>query len=264
MKQTLTLLLFLFFPILSQNIALAQNQIVIHPDKKAKEPQKPLVDDVKLLDALDPNGEIWVAKDKKSVILLATVCLNKGVLEFFLCSTDTKDYESVVSTSVKPYMIHAALLVTGIEPGTPVIHSPKFKPPTGPVVKITVRWLDKDGKRHETDARKWVQNIKSKKSLESDWVFAGSLFRKQQNGRLSYLADSTGEIIGVSNFATVVLDVPFESSNNDDSRLFQAFTENIPESGTPVTLILTPEKTGKDKLVSTIPSSFQVFPETGY
>lgn len=208
--------------------------------QEKQETQKPLVDHPEKLKPLDVKGEIWVTEDKKSVVFLGTVCMNKGPLEFFLCSTNTKDYESVVSTSVKPYIIHAGLLVTGIEPGTPVKHTPEFVTPKGPEVEVAVRWLDKAGNRKEMNAKEWVQNEKTKKSMETSWVFTGSLFRKMPNGMLNYLADSTGEIIGVSNFPTVVLDVPFESTDKNDSLLFQAFEENIPEPGTPVTLILTP------------------------
>lgn len=247
MKRIVMKYVFLtFFALFFTSRLFSQEVVVNHPGK-LKDPQKPLVDEPEKLIPLAPNGEIWITEDKKSVVFNGMVCLNQGVLEFFLCSTNTKEYESVVSTSVKPYIIHAGLLTTGIEPGTPVKHTPEYEAPTGPTIDVKVRWLDKEGKRQEQDAREWIQDAKTKKSMEPHWVFTGSLFQKLNNGKMRYLADSTGEIIGVANFPTVVLDVPIESTDKNEALLFQAFTKNIPDPETPVTLILTPKIEEKTK-----------------
>ena len=235
---------------------LLSQEVVVQPSDRLKNPQRPLVDEPEKLVPLHPNGEIWITEDKKNVIFNGMVCLNQGMLEFFLCSTNTKEYESVISTSAKPYIIHAGLLATGIEPGTPVRHTPKYEAPTGPTIEIKVRWLDQDGKRQEQDAREWIQNAKTKKALDTPWVFTGSLLQKQNDGKLRYLADSTGEIIGVANFPTVVLDIPIESTDKNESLVFQAFTKNIPPSGTEVTLILSP-KIEKETTESSSPKKQQ-------
>ncbi|GIW99335.1 MAG: hypothetical protein KatS3mg111_2668 [Pirellulaceae bacterium] len=47
-----------------------------------------------------------------------------------------------------------------------------------------------------------------------------------------------GDLICVSNFSTATLDVPFESSQVNAGLMFAAFTERIPERGTPVRLVL--------------------------
>jgi len=101
-----------------------------------------------------------------------------------------------------------------------------------------LRWLDKDGKRLETKAEEWVQETESKNKMSTHWVFAGSRFQKLNGGRNQYLADVTGEIIGVSNFPTVVLDLPIASTSNNSDLLFQAFTDKIPCEGTQLTVIL--------------------------
>ena len=54
------------------------------------------------------------------------------------------------------------------------------------------------------------------------------------------MGEADGELICVSNFASAVMDVPMESSGDNDSRLFIANEAKIPPCGTPVTMILKP------------------------
>jgi hypothetical protein len=75
--------------------------------------------------------------------------------------------------------------------------------------------------------------------MSTHWVFAGSMFRKLEGGKNQYLADVTGEIIGVSNFPTVVLDLPIASTSDNNDLLFQAFTDKIPSLASDITVILT-------------------------
>jgi len=207
--------------------------------KKEEKHPVPLVDkDMKLI-ALAPDQSIFLAADRKSVVFLAEVCLREGPLEFFACSKNTKEHESILATRVKPSLIHVGLLAMGAEPGRPVQFTPKFAPAPGPRIDIAIRWLDKEGKRQEAKAEEWVQETSSKKQMDTFWVFSGSLFQKLQGGKNQYVADVTGEIIGVSNFPTVVLDIPIASTSDNSDLLFQAFTEKIPTEGTVVTVILT-------------------------
>ncbi len=198
----------------------------------------PLVDEDAKLIPLSPDRSVFLATDRKSVVFLAEVCLREGPLEFFACSKNTKEHESIIATKAKPSLIHVGLLALGAEPGKPVQFEPEFAAATGPRIDITIRWLDKEGKRHEAKAAEWIQEAESKNQMSTWWVFSGSLFLKLEGGKNQYVADVTGEIIGVSNFPTVVLDLPVASTSDNNSLLFQAFTENIPDEGTPVTVIL--------------------------
>ena len=206
--------------------------------KKEANQSEPLVDEDTKLIALSPDNNIFLAVDRKSVVFLAEVCLREGLLEFFVCSKNSKEHESILATRAKPSLIHVGLLAMGVEPGTPVRFTPEFASATGPRVDITLRWLDKNGKRQEAKAEEWVQETASKRQMATHWVFAGGLFQKLEGGKNHYVADVTGEIIGVSNFPSVVLDVPIDSTSDNSELLFQAFTEKIPEEGTDVTVIL--------------------------
>jgi hypothetical protein len=206
---------------------------------------EPLVDHPKNLVPLDKKSPVWIDKTGKQVVLIGSVCNAGYPLEFFATYPD-RAYESVVVVYTRPSVVHAALLRLGAEPGKPAQFQPKFVLPSGPKVEIEVRWKDKDGKLQKARAQDWIRDIKTKKPMDVDWVFAGSVFWKDpKTGVESYLADR-GEFICVLNLPTALLDVPIESASGLESRLFEGNTDRLPPEGTPVTLILKPKLgTGK-------------------
>ncbi|MDR0871628.1 MAG: undecaprenyl-diphosphate phosphatase [Planctomycetaceae bacterium] len=208
----------------------------------------PFVDNPEKLVLLDPKDRIWLTPDGKSVVLLGRVSLREGLLELFACRVGSKEHESVVSIRVKPHLIHAALLAIGAEPGKPVQQDP-FVPPSGDEIEVKVRWKDETGKQQETFAQEWVWDAArskedAKKPMTTHWVFTGSMQYKDEEGEVHYVADETGELFGVSNFVGAVLDVPVRSSADNADLQFSCFTERIPPLATPLTLILTPVKSG--------------------
>lgn len=181
--------------------------------------------------------------DKRRVLIEGKICLREGPLEQFLCRKDTKEHESIVAADVDAKLIHAALLAAGAKPGSPVQFVPKFKPPTGDVIKVYVRFKDKTGKTVEVAAQEWIRKGKEKKPFPYDWVFAGSKEFPQGPGRPPlYGANPDGRLICISNFETALLDVPVKSSEANDLLLYEAWTDRIPPLGTPVTIILEPQR----------------------
>ena len=80
-----------------------------------------------------------------------------------------------------------------------------------------------------------------------NWVFAGSGFWvDERTGKRHYRAEG-GDFICVSNFPSAMLDLPIESTQTNSGLMFEAFTENIPPIGTPVTVILEPQLKTKEK-----------------
>ena len=213
------------------------------PEPEAAKPAKlgePLVDDVKTLKQIDPVQPVWIDPEHKQVIFLAETCRADYPLEFFATLRD-RGYEACVIMDVKPSLVHAALLAVGAKAGTPVRFDPTYAPPTGTEVQIEVRWKDKDGKVQKTPAQNWIRNVKTKKPMDVNWVFAGSIFRKDpETNRERYLADS-GDFIAVLNLPTATLDIPVESASAIESRLYEGFVDNMPPKGTPVTVVMTPK-----------------------
>ena len=139
---------------------------------------------------------------------------------------------------VRPNLIHAALLAIGAKNGEPVRFHPEFKPATGDEITVIIRWRDADGNLVERIGQEVVKEAESGEKMDIPWVFAGSFFYQDGDGRERYAADSEGEIIGVSNFPSAMLDVPKASSSTNTELLFLANEEKLPPRGTPVTILL--------------------------
>jgi hypothetical protein len=179
--------------------------------------------------------------DRRRVLVNAYVCLRQGQLEQLLTRKRTKEHEAVLATEVDARTIHAALVAAGATAGSPVKFRPKFEAPRGTPIKITLEYQEK-GKTVRVPAQTWIRNVKSKKDLDTDWVFGGSvlipdLFDKTKPP--AYAAND-GDVICISNFDTAMLDVPFNSSKDNDDLAFEANTEFIPPVETPVVVILEP------------------------
>jgi hypothetical protein len=192
------------------------------------------------LTRLVPNKPAWIDKQHGRVIVDGTIALREGTLEMFACLKNTKEHESVVVLDVEAFVIHAALLAVGAKVGTPVQFQPTFKPPTGQVVDIACIWTDENGKAQRKPAQYWIRDLKTKKDMSQTWVFAGSMFWKdEETGERRYQAEG-GYVACVSNFGAAMLDLPVESSSQAADLAFEAFTEHIPKKGTPVRLVFTP------------------------
>jgi hypothetical protein len=189
--------------------------------------------------------------DQRRVYVETTVCLREGEygLEFLLCRRATKEHESVLHTEADARIIHLGLEAAGATAGSPVQFDPVFKSPTGTPIKITARYLDK-GKIITRPAQDWVRNVKTKKALATDWVFAGSIFfmdPEDPNKKPIYLATAEGGYVSVANVPTAMLDLPINSPKQLEGREFAPFTEQIPPVDTKVVLALEPLRKDKKK-----------------
>jgi len=176
----------------------------------------------------------------RRVHLLGEVCLREGPLEVFLCKNFTKEHESILRCDADAREIHAALLLTGAQAGSPAKFVPKFQPPTGTKIKVSVTYREK-GKVKTAPASEWVKD-KEGKDLAYDWVFAGSrLFKDPENPQAQpfYLANN-GEVISLSNFPDSMMDLPVKSSKDAADLLFEANTKRIPPLRSPVLVTLEP------------------------
>jgi hypothetical protein len=181
--------------------------------------------------------------DRRRVLVDAEVCLREGQfgLECLLCRSRTKEHESILRTDAQAKVIHAGLLACGAETGAPVQYQPKFKPPSGHRVKVSVQYQEK-GKTVTLPAQQWVVNAKTRKELEHDWVFCGSLFMPsfEDPKKTVYAADAEGAYICVSNVPTAMLDLPVDSPKGIEDRAYVMDTDRIPPLDAKVVVILEP------------------------
>jgi hypothetical protein len=220
---------------------LPEEQVSEAIEQAAKKPRDlgpPLVDNPDDLKRLDPEQPVWIDRKNRQVVLQGEVCSAGYPLEFF-ATYPNRSYESVLSVNVLPRNVHAALNLVGAKEGHPVKFQPEYSPPAGTEVAIEVRWKDAKGKVQSSPAQQWIRNIKTKKALDTNWVFAGSMFVTDQEGNQSYAADS-GELICVLNLQGAMLDLPVRSDSAMESRIYEAFAEHLPPQGTPTTVILKP------------------------
>ncbi len=202
----------------------------------------PLVDHPERLQRLHPDFPIWIDAEGRTLVMIGRVCQREVPLELFACLKNSKEHESILSIKTRAYIVHAGLLALGVEPGHPVQFYPEYRPAEGPEIEIIVAWKDAGGNIHRMPAQQWVRHAQTKEPLKLSWIFTGSqIVKDEDTGEQYYYADSTGELICVSNFPSAVLDLPIRSTDSNESLLFEAFTENIPPVGTPVTLILSPK-----------------------
>lgn len=178
--------------------------------------------------------------DNKVVRLDAEVVLRAGMLELLLCPKRSKEHESILAAEVHPQHFHLALLLIGAQPGRPASHNP-FQPPTGQQLKI---WLEyeMDGQKKTVDAREWIRNTKTKKALESDFVFAGSRFTQAPGVDTPVYLGNDGDLVCVVNFPGSVIDINTQASTDNTELFFEAWTEKIPPKGTKVRVIFEPVK----------------------
>ncbi len=202
----------------------------------------PLVDNMADLVRADFCAPVWIDKKNKQLVLEGETCKAGYPLEFF-ATFKSRGYESVlvVDSDTKPSLVHRALLALGAKAGHPVRFDPKFEPATGTEIAIELRWKDKDGKVQKAPAQQWVRDIKTKKALDTNWVFAGSQFRGNPETKKEYYVGDDGSLISVSNVPWATLDLPIHSANAMDARGYEGFVEHMPPEKTPVTIILTPK-----------------------
>ena len=184
----------------------------------------------------------------RRIALDARVAHAEGPVEFLLCLRNTKDYESVLATDAPPSQVHAALLALGLSPGKPAQWStgpgePAFLPPRGAAVSIRLRWRDEQGDPAEADASDWLTaGPGGDTAPPADWIFVGSLVLPDG----TYWADAEGGIVSVANFASAVIDVPFESTSANALLEFAADGAAVPPPGTPVEVVIEPRPGARD------------------
>jgi hypothetical protein len=179
--------------------------------------------------------------DQFRVVIQAEICLREGQLEGLLCRKGTKEHEEILTADVDARAVHFALLAAGAKEGSPVKFEPKYQPASGTPIKITLEY-QKDGKPVSVPAKDWIINPKTKKHLETDWVFAGSKLVANPDGKDKppiYLANY-GDLICLCNMESAMLDLPVESPKRLEDRLYEAHTERIPPLETKVMVILEP------------------------
>ena len=91
---------------------------------------------------------------------------------------------------------------------------------TGDEIAIEVRWKTRRARSSNGLRGTWIRDIKTKKPPANNWVFAGSRFVEDGEGRNHFLGDS-GDFVCVLNNPIAMLDLPVVSARRDRRPLFR-------------------------------------------
>jgi hypothetical protein len=186
---------------------------------------------------LSPADEVWLDTKNKRVIVAGEIVLREGPLELFACLKGTKEHEAIVACATKAHVVHAGLLLLGLEPGHPVAFRPEYRAAEGPTIEVNVHWKE-NGVAKQARAQDWIRDIKAQKAFNQPWVFGGSGFWEDPSTKEQHYMAEDGDFICVSNFPSAMLDLPIESSQSNEALAYECFTDRIPPKGTKVTLTL--------------------------
>ncbi|MGI9242313.1 MAG: YdjY domain-containing protein [Verrucomicrobiales bacterium] len=202
---------------------------------------------------------------ERSVDVAAEICLDEGTLELVACKKDSKEHESIISTSANAIHIHTALLLLGAEPGNPAMRKRVGTeeedgrwievPPKGDPVEVSLVIEDENGDQAERPIREFIEaadpagetgaddkkRAQAKKFPAHGFVFAGSHLITEGEGPRAYASDRSGNLISIATFGDELLCLPGINGHDDGSLLWQIDRTHLPEVGTRVTLRLRPK-----------------------
>jgi len=181
---------------------------------------------------------IRLDKDKKTIEIDGRICLDEGPLELFACAEGGKEYESLVSIKGDPWQLHLSLLLLGLKPGGGPEYQGDPTKPFGDTLTIEVQW-EQDGKTVRKRAEDLIYDAKRKDTMPHvEWVFVGSKFEKNEEGKNYYVANRDRSIVTVFHDPYTVIDNPLEAGADDTVYLVNK--KAIPPKETPVVLIIRP------------------------
>ena len=184
------------------------------------------------------------------------------MIELIAEAHGVRDFEALVRVHAEARHAHAALLLLGLEPGSPgfIEAAGPDEPlrrvaPTGPEVTIRVR-SESDGQTIEEDPCEWVRNSETGRlfsELDPRFYFGGSSEREFA-GEMWYMARAEGTLVGLCTFGThrggteTIGCTPVLSPHSDaGDPVWLAVSERMPKFGTPVTLVIRPVEVEPEK-----------------
>ncbi|MFT3785528.1 MAG: YdjY domain-containing protein [Tepidisphaeraceae bacterium] len=186
---------------------------------------------------------VQVDVEHKRVRIECQAIMVEQPLEFFCVVRNGPEHETVLRTDAKPSHIHAALLMLGLQPGSPATYDEAKKEwhaPHGPAVKVSVEFKKSDGTLVTLPAEQLMRDIKTHKPMpQGQWIFAGS--KQREDG--VYLADLAGYVVSIVNFELSLIDVPKVVSSSNATLEWQCNPDVGLKLGDPVTMILEPGAT---------------------
>lgn len=181
---------------------------------------------------------------KREVRLDATVCLDRGILEYFICVSgrpQTFEHESAFSTRCTPSVLHLALLAIGAEPcpyEADLDWEKSWSKKPASRIRVKVEYVQ-DGKLIQREASEMLATRNDNVGKLPDfWIFTGSYFG-HHDGKPIYAADSSGGIAGFcqDNASIMQTEKSFGNPYNGSEAGLEINRKHMPPRGTKVQLV---------------------------
>ena len=201
----------------------------------------PLGDRIASTGTIELEGGVLAVVDAGVVTLPGWITLG-GWLEVAVCRQGTREHESVVATTARPSIVHAALLLAGLEPGRPARYRPDgtFEPASGGPVEISIRFDAEEPAAGEMPLGDAILDERGDESV--DWLFAGSTVHPNPPSLGPgeyYAADYAGTIVGLTTFGDEVVAAREARSPEIGIDLgLEGSAGVLPPIGMPVTVII--------------------------
>ncbi len=242
--------------LLSSSIAFSQDE-----QKKTEEPNPAKLKINATKKKVTMPG-ITIHRDTKEIHIEAEICLQAGILEYVVCKPDTFEHESIFTTKAKPELIHASMLLIGMQTtpllsGISELWAEKAIKQKLSRVKIEVEWLENNKKKRINLNALIKQRInhqenfgapqQKKKKIQNDppikdaWIFAGSFLHKnKQTGKTFYAANSSGIIVGIwpDNSTVIQYGIISRDPHKGKDDGYEINEKNIPKNTTKVKLVI--------------------------
>lgn len=190
---------------------------------------------------------IEVDRPRREVRIAAQTALDEGWLEQAVCLAGTREHESLLVVEAPPRLVHAAMLLIGLEPGRPGAWllaedgvTVRREPPTGDAIELLVQYEAADGSKRVEPLSSWVEPSGGGSLPMHPWRFAGSRLEPTKQGGEIYAADFAGSVVGLVTFGDEV--IAFEEVRSDRVEIeaagFLVRRGAPPPPGTPVTLVV--------------------------
>lgn len=182
------------------------------------------------------------------VRLEAQSALDAGWLEQAICLAGTREHESLLVIETSPRLVHAALMMLGLEPGRPgrwrvdegngaILRIP----PEGPRLEILLRFRHPTRGEIEEPLSRWFLRREGDSGPPHPWKFAGSLEETDPRGTV-YVAEFSGSVAGLVTFGDEV--IAHEEVRSDlveiEHEPYLVAEDRVPPPGTPVTVVIRP------------------------
>lgn len=179
-------------------------------------------------------GNVEVDANRREVRVPGWVNMTEGAIELLACGRGGKTHESIFVLDVHPLDLQTALLLLGLEPGTPPTGLGEGRP-SGTEVDLWIQW-QQDGERKEMRAEKFVYNYETKSVLpDTPWIFTGSVI---EDGQFKALAEESLVVTYWDPWA--IINIPLPCGSNDE--ILAVNRTNIPPLNTPIVMRIVPRE----------------------